>query len=56
MEESSANMEMIAIESENISKGTEGEGETGSFSPPNFCQSKYLAPKIAPPPTFQVQA
>ena len=31
MEESSANMEMIATESENISKGTEGEGETVKF-------------------------
>ena len=31
MEESSANMEMIAIESENISKGTEGEEETVKF-------------------------
>ena len=31
MEESSANMEMIATESENISKGTEGEEETVKF-------------------------
>ena len=31
MEESSAKMEMIAIESENISTGTEGEEETVKF-------------------------
>ena len=31
MEESSANLEMIAIESENISTGTEGEEETVKF-------------------------
>ena len=32
MEESSAKMEMIAIESENISTGTEGEEETVKFN------------------------